>query len=390
MMLRKKVCICGLYLINTAIIAASTLNATIAKENSQVINSLLQANWRIYAYNIIEESQSELRERFQFSHQDIQTYEFKPWFIDEYYDESIKQVIGKAIADCVTNMNEFKDKKDGELITFDGLEYEDRPEDYTQENWNAVVLYNYVARQFECYKEAHPAHQQKGFTFTKRWKEIKEYIGQPIKDHYEKYFKKNNLVDKIAGMKNAIDDAIREIDLYEKALDLSQFMVGLNLFSIGSDGILKFPGTIEGKTREAALLWHPISPGFCDTVSYVRRENRNGMMDEMIYSTDLQPKFYLYEGVYYIAGYYGWDYCLEYEYKKTTKLKHMTEGKEIDRTLIPISRKEEDELTKNEEQLKQNDRTTYFKKQKKLYDNLNNIFTPIFGDLVKVSPLYCD
>ncbi len=111
MMLRKKVCICGLYLINTAIIAASTLNATIAKENSQVINSLLQANWRIYAYNIIEESQSELRERFQFSHQDIQTYEFKPWFIDEYYDESIKQVIGKAIADCVTNMNEFKGKK---------------------------------------------------------------------------------------------------------------------------------------------------------------------------------------------------------------------------------------------------------------------------------------
>ena len=61
------------------------------------------------------------------------------WFVKTSYDESIKKVIGKAIADCVTNMNEFDAKRLDKVITFKA-----NPLGYSPENWNAVVLYNYV------------------------------------------------------------------------------------------------------------------------------------------------------------------------------------------------------------------------------------------------------
>ena len=87
--------------------------------------------WRTRAHNIIEGKKWNVRQG---------QAKDKPWFIAKDYDESIKKVIGKAIADCLTNMNEFQDKKAGEIITFKNT----RPEDYDQANWNAVMLYNYV------------------------------------------------------------------------------------------------------------------------------------------------------------------------------------------------------------------------------------------------------
>ena len=44
-------------------------------------------------------------------------------------------MIAKAVADCITDKNEFAFKGEGDVVTF-AVE----AKNYTDENWNAVVL----------------------------------------------------------------------------------------------------------------------------------------------------------------------------------------------------------------------------------------------------------
>ena len=81
----------GLYLVNTAVVAISTSSVVVAE-------SIEDAKFKVATGQIKD----------------------APWFIDGKYDESIKQVIGKALTDCVTNRHEFKDKEAKDLITFKG------------------------------------------------------------------------------------------------------------------------------------------------------------------------------------------------------------------------------------------------------------------------------
>ena len=115
----------GYALVNAAVIAISTSSVVLAEgEYVGQRNALNQIYWRIKANNIIY---------------------YKPekgknaWIKNAHYRNSIIKVIGKAIGDCVTGDNEFKDKQLSDIITFtaDPLRYE-------QKHWNAVVLYNLV------------------------------------------------------------------------------------------------------------------------------------------------------------------------------------------------------------------------------------------------------
>ena len=70
------------------------------------------------------------------------------WIKQDKYKDSIYNVISNAIADCVLKRNEFaEDKVQGGVVTFDNKDYEN----YTPENWNAVVLYNFVYYLFKEY-----------------------------------------------------------------------------------------------------------------------------------------------------------------------------------------------------------------------------------------------
>lgn len=68
-------------------------------------------------------------------------YKCAEWIKHDDYKDSIYNVITKAIADCALGRNEFAvDKVKDDVVTFDNKNYKH----YTPENWNALVLYNYV------------------------------------------------------------------------------------------------------------------------------------------------------------------------------------------------------------------------------------------------------
>ena len=91
------------------------------KDVSEVINLFNNISWRIIANNkIVGADESN-------------------WITQEGYNESIIKVMAQAVADCITDKNEFAFKGEGDVITF-AVE----AKDYSAENWNAVVLWNYL------------------------------------------------------------------------------------------------------------------------------------------------------------------------------------------------------------------------------------------------------
>jgi len=102
-------------------------------------------------------------------------------------------------------MNEFQDKKVGEIITFENT----HPEDYDQANWNAVMLYNYVNKMVKY--------------GTKRYGKDLKILTQEIMDNCyneleTKYFKDGSLNPKL------LRQAKSDILSYINALDLSYNM----------------------------------------------------------------------------------------------------------------------------------------------------------------------
>jgi len=191
----KKKCLFGggLCLGSSIAIFASISSDVIAQEfTAEARNTLTQIYWRTHAHNIIEETKWKLFKK---------EIKDKPWFIDKDYDESIKKVIGKAIADCLTNMNEFQDKDKGteEIITFKNT----NPENYDQANWNAVMLYNYV----------NEATKGEKTTTEERLNVCHDRIQQCYRDVKSK---------KVVSTKEAIKKARDDIGKYVKALGMEK------------------------------------------------------------------------------------------------------------------------------------------------------------------------
>ncbi len=68
-------------------------------------------------------------------------YQCDEWIKRAEYKDSIYNVIPTAIADCALGREEFaKEKINDGIVTFDNKDYEH----YTAENWNALVLYNFI------------------------------------------------------------------------------------------------------------------------------------------------------------------------------------------------------------------------------------------------------
>ena len=120
----------GLYLVNTAVIAIYTSSVAVA-EDCSILNKQNQIYWRFYANNtrLKAEGQSE-------------------WIKNKKYRDSIINVIGKAIGDCMAEENEFKHWNREELgdkvILFEDKKKYKSFLHYTISNWNAVFLYNAV------------------------------------------------------------------------------------------------------------------------------------------------------------------------------------------------------------------------------------------------------
>ncbi len=111
----------GLYLDSAVLVLSVFTQSSIVQyeyfSRRDVLNVCNKISWRIIANNKIVDAKE------------------GSWITEGKYNESIRNVIGKAIADCLTEDNEFAGKKAGDVITFDV-----DAKTYTAENCNVVVL----------------------------------------------------------------------------------------------------------------------------------------------------------------------------------------------------------------------------------------------------------
>ena len=251
----------GLCLLNAAVIVISTSNVVAAESSPE--NKLYQMHWRITAYNKIT--------AIKFQKQQNPKQKLKSsWITDEQYKTSIMEVLGKALADCATNDNEFKKTKAEEIITFEETE----PETYEQENWNAVMMYNYV----DC---------------ARRGKDYHKVINQ-ITDAYKTYFSSINRLDKNKQLKDFINNAVYVVDDYRKDLHLDRYIQDTCSKKLVMNPVVvwDFKGKINEKHRKSQKLYQ-----FKDTpLFFTRNSNRIGIRA-------VAPRFYLKGQTWYIAGY---------------------------------------------------------------------------------------
>ena len=147
--------------------------------NRDVLNMSNQFSWRIIANNTIVDAEK------------------GSWITKTEYSESIRNVIGKAIADCITEKNEFAGKKENEVIKFDA---DPTKVKYSKANWNAVVLWNLIHVCKQEYKKSDE------FDIEKAFKTVKERVKKEYKA--------------IDAINTKIEDAIHDIKSYEYELAL--------------------------------------------------------------------------------------------------------------------------------------------------------------------------
>lgn len=170
-------------------------------------NQLNQMYWRIKARTM--RKAPKLKE----SHQ---------WIKQPQYAKSIEYVIGEAIADRITNKNEFTGKSDNDVIIFDELT---KPETYTQANWNAVVLYNFINQIYWNYLSQYKDPSN----YANKWKSEAKTIFSKLKptiiSSYSTYFQTKGLqdkldkLDKLENLQTQIHNAITVIKRYVTALE---------------------------------------------------------------------------------------------------------------------------------------------------------------------------
>ena len=204
----------GLYLANTVLVLSAFTQGSIAQEEyfsrQDVLNICNQISWRIIANNKIVDAKE------------------GSWITDEYYSESIRNVIGKAIADCITGNHEFAGKTSIEdTITFDV-----EPAGYSPENWNAVVLWNLI-HVYNC-----GFKNNENYTIDEAFKKVEINV-------------KNKYSAQIADFDKILEKAMGDIREYAVALDLGD---GLNQFYKVYQELKQQTWGIWRDTRVAPLL----------------------------------------------------------------------------------------------------------------------------------------
>ena len=175
-----------MYFIYISQISICSLCLLSFKTVSKIINQYNQKAWRIISNEKIVDAKK------------------GDWIKDEYYSDSIRKVIGKAIADCVTNSEEFVNKSSHDIIVFTVT-----PDDFTYENahWNAVILYNHL-------------NVLKGDFISKNARTTKVVL-QNVHDKVFKYYNENYNID---GLGIALQKAISDIAEYTKELGIGKYM----------------------------------------------------------------------------------------------------------------------------------------------------------------------
>ncbi|MBQ9335652.1 MAG: hypothetical protein IJS10_03860, partial [Alphaproteobacteria bacterium] len=151
---------------------------------SEMLNKCNEVSWRVKANNTIFNSSE------------------GSWIKETMFSESIREVIGKAIADCVTEKNEFASKTGVDTITF-----ETTPNDinYSPENWNAVVLYNYLNIIKSDFINGETRDQDKVFN-----------------ELFTKCYNYYNINYEIVNLEACIEKAINDIKEYDKELNIKE------------------------------------------------------------------------------------------------------------------------------------------------------------------------
>ena len=122
------------------------------------------------------------------------------WITKVKYSESIRNVIGEAIADCVTKKNAFAGKTSNDVIKF---EADPAKVKYSQANWNAVVLWNLVHVLSNEY------NPDKNFDIEKAFNTVEERV----KDEYSQ----------IENIGTIVRTSIESITEYVNKLHFAQY-----------------------------------------------------------------------------------------------------------------------------------------------------------------------
>lgn len=158
-------------------------NEVCAKDISDVVNLFNNISWRITANNkIVDADESN-------------------WITEEKYRESIIKVIAQAVADCITDKNEFANKDANDVIIFNV-----KAKTYSDENWNAVVLWNYLHMLKWNYLN----------NTTRSKDEIFEDVRARIYDNYP--------TEEVEDLAGKLKKAISDIKEYDEALSLADEM----------------------------------------------------------------------------------------------------------------------------------------------------------------------
>lgn len=159
---------------------------------SEIINLFNNISWRILANHKIADADNN-----------------NNWITQTKYNESIIKVIAQAVADCVTDKNEFARKNAGDVITFNA-----NARDYKQKHWNAVVLYNYLHVLKHSYLNGEVGDGYEIFEDKKN--KIFNTVKSRICAHY--------LAEGVYYITRKVTNAISNIKAYDKALSLSDEM----------------------------------------------------------------------------------------------------------------------------------------------------------------------
>ena len=145
------------------------------------------------------------------------------WILDDKYKDSRTKVIGKAIGDCVAGEGAFEDKTPEDIITFKDT----NPETYKPENWNAVILYNYVHEvingkkfkkflSFDDKKNRYYYNSDKWGEYTGQTRKVSDVLQDKLKE-IKKYYK--------GRYDTKLEDAVNDIQKYVEALELNEWLL---------------------------------------------------------------------------------------------------------------------------------------------------------------------
>ena len=280
------------------------------------------------------------------------------WITDKQYKTSIMEVLGKALADCATHDNEFKNTKTEQIITFEGTE----PENYEQKNWNAVMMYNYI----DCERRREDYHN----------------VINKITEFYEAYFSNINRIDKSKQLKDFINNAVYVVDDYRKDLHLDRYIQDTcsKKQLANKAGSWVFRGKLNGKYSTGKELYQLEDTPLFDVIQRSRKT----------FFRAVYPRFYRDGQTLYMVGYE--DVPASYKDLNNEISFKIIDGRQFTYDLYPISKKAEADFKNfdpayteewNEEQEK-------YENAHSIAKRLNKYRDEIFYGLVEAPSLHCD